>query len=239
MNINDNCGSTHIEVLQSEVLKEKADFGLAFDGDGDRLIAVDENGREINGDAIMYLCAKYLHRMKKLRHNTLVVTVMSNIGLKLALQSEGIDIVETQVGDRYILQKMMENNFNLGGEQSGHIIYSDINTTGDGLITSMLLASIIASDTKAFSEHLTGLLVYPQILVNVRVEPEKKLLYQNNTLVEEAVRELSKKYQGEGRILLRHSGTEPLVRIMIEGKNQEAIQKDANTLAELIAKISK
>ncbi len=238
MNINEQCGSTNIARLQNEVIKENADFGLAFDGDGDRLIAVDENGKELNGDRIMYLCAKQLKAQKKLQHSTLVVTVMSNIGLKIALQNEGIDIVETQVGDRYILQKMMENNYNLGGEQSGHIIYSDINTTGDALVSAMLLASIASESGKSLSQHFTDFIEYPQILLNVKVEPDKKLLYQDNPLVEEAVKELNKRYRGEGRILLRHSGTEPLVRIMIEGKNQEAIQKDANALAALIAKIS-
>ena len=238
-NINENCGSTHIANLQKKVLEEKADFGLAFDGDGDRLIAVDENGKKVDGDGIMYICAKYLSAEKKLNKNTLVLTSMSNLGLKIALQKEGIDIIETSVGDRYILQKMIENNLKLGGEQSGHIIYSDVNTTGDGIASAILLSHIIKSSGKTLSQNVASFIEYPQILINIRVENNKKYEYQNNPQVEEKVKFLEKKYAGDGKILLRHSGTEPLVRVMIQGKSHEEIQADASDLADLIAEISK
>ncbi len=239
VNINDNCGSLHISNLQQEVLKEHADFGLAFDGDGDRLIAVDENGKEVNGDGIMYICAKYLKAHKKLHKNTLVVTTMSNMGLKIALQNENIDIVETNVGDRYILQKMIEEGYNFGGEQSGHIIYSDINTTGDGIVSALLLSNIIKESKKSLSQNVANFITFPQVLINVRVDADKKFAYQDNAEVEQAMKILTKKYAGEGRILLRHSGTEPLVRIMMEGKNHSQIFEDASMLADMIARISK
>ena len=238
-NINENCGSTHIANLQKKVLEKNADFGLAFDGDGDRLIAVDENGKKVDGDGIMYLCAKYLSTEKKLNKNTLVLTSMSNLGLKIALQKEGIDIIETSVGDRYILQKMIENNLILGGEQSGHIIYSDVNTTGDGIASAILLSYIIQSSGKTLSQNVANFIEYPQVLINIRVEGDKKYQYQNDLQVEEKVKLLERKYAGDGKILLRHSGTEPLVRVMIQGKNHEEIQKDASDLADLIAEISK
>lgn len=239
LNINEECGSLHISNLQKEVLKENADFGLAFDGDGDRLIAVDENGKEVNGDGIMYICAKYLKEQKKLHKNTLVVTIMSNMGLKVALQEEDIDIVETKVGDRYILQKMIEGKYNFGGEQSGHIIYSDVNTTGDGIASALMLASIVKNSKKSLSQNVANFIAYPQVLVNVRVDEDKKYVYQESAEVKQALESLNKKYANQGRILLRHSGTEPLVRVMMEGENYSQIFEDATMLADVIAKISK
>lgn len=239
ININEECGSLHISNLQKEVLKENADFGLAFDGDGDRLIAVDENGKEVNGDGIMYICAKHLKEQKKLHKNTVVVTVMSNMGLKIALQNEDIDIVETNVGDRYILQKMIEGKYNFGGEQSGHIIYSDVNTTGDGIATALMLASIVKNSGKPLSQNVANFISYPQVLINVRVDEDKKFVYQNNGEVNQVLEYLNKKYANQGRILLRHSGTEPLVRVMMEGENYSQILEDATLLADVIAKISK
>jgi phosphoglucosamine mutase len=200
-NINDNCGSTHIASLQNEVVTKHADFGLAFDGDGDRLIAVDENGKEVNGDGIMYLCARFLQKEKRLQKDTLVLTKMSNIGLKIALQREGIDIVETNVGDRYILQKMLDGGYNLGGEQSGHIIFSDVNTTGDGLATALLLTSIIKKSGKTLSQNVANFITYPQVLVNVRVHPDKKLIYAQNEQILTRIQELQKKYDGEAESL--------------------------------------
>ena len=238
-NINDGCGSTHIAGLQNEVMKEQADFGLAFDGDGDRLIAVDENGRELNGDAVMYICARHLKAEKKLAKNTVVGTIMSNMGLQAALNKEGIDMVRTSVGDRYILQKMIECGYTFGGEQSGHLICSAINTTGDGIASALLLASIVQNSGRSLSQNAAGFIPFPQVLVNVRLEPEKKYAYQNSDEIREAVDALNKKYDGQGRVLLRHSGTEPLVRIMVEGRDTEQISRDAQILAELVAKISK
>lgn len=238
-NINDNCGSTHINALINAVKKNNADFGFAFDGDADRLLACDENGKEINGDMIMYLIAKYLKEQNELYDNTLVLTVMSNLGLKKAMQEAGINIVETAVGDRYILQEMLRNGFTLGGEQSGHIINSKINSTGDGLATALMISCILSQKKCKMSELFSDFVNYPQILVNVRTEPDKKMLYETSEEVKSVLDALTKKYKGNGRILLRPSGTEPLVRVMIEGLNEEEIKNDAEYLADIIAKVSK
>lgn len=239
ININSDCGSTHTEMLKLETVKNNADFGLAFDGDADRLIACDENGNEVNGDMIMYLLAKELHARKELKDDTLVITVMSNLGLKLALEECGIKTVQTAVGDRYILQEMKQNEYSLGGEQSGHIIDLNVNSTGDGLATALMLSYLIKKSGKKLSELLKDFKTYPQILVNVKTTPENKLKYQENEKVAKALDELNVKYDGKGRVLLRHSGTEPLVRVMIEGLDTEEINADANYLAEIIAEISK
>ncbi len=238
-NINDNCGSTHLRSLQKEVVKNKADFGLAFDGDADRLLAVDEKGNEVNGDMIMYLFALYLQQNKMLKKDTLVITVMSNIGLKKALAENNICVSETAVGDRYILQRMESDSFNLGGEQSGHIICSLLNTTGDGLASALLLSKLLTEAQRPFSELFKSYVNYPQILVNVKTAADKKLFYIDNEKVMAKKIELEEKYSGIGKILLRHSGTEPLVRVMIEGNDEEQIKTDAHELADIIQEISK
>ncbi len=239
ININANCGSTHTEMLKSETVKNHADLGLAFDGDADRLIACDENGNEINGDMIMYLLAKDLHDRNELKDDILVITVMSNLGLKLALEENGIKTVQTAVGDRYILREMKQNGYTLGGEQSGHIIDLNINSTGDGLATALMLSYLVKNSGQKLSELLKDFKTYPQILVNVKTTPENKLKYRGDERVAKALNELNAKYDGKGRVLLRHSGTEPLVRVMIEGLDTAEITADANYLAGIIDEISK
>lgn len=239
ININDNCGSTHLNALAEAVKCNNADLGFAFDGDADRLLACDENGNEINGDMIMYIIAKYLKKHNELKDDTLVVTVMSNLGLKKAMQNENINVVETAVGDRYILQEMLKNGYTLGGEQSGHIINAKLNSTGDGLATALTVANIFSEKNCKFSELFNGFVNYPQVLVNVKTSPDKKTVYKTNDEVIQAMDKLNKKYEGNGRILLRPSGTEPLVRVMIEGTNIEEITNDAKYLAEIIDKVSK
>lgn len=238
-NINEHCGSTHLDGLRAHVVSENADFGIAFDGDGDRLMAVDENGNIVNGDKLMYLFAQYFKNRNTLRKDTVIVTTMSNLGLLKALNAIGIDYRQTDVGDRYILQKILSEGYNFGGEQSGHIIIYDINTTGDGLASALILANIIRESNVSLGELTRKFTNYPQILLNVKVESEKKLRYKDSDEVAGAVELLNKKYEGNGRILLRHSGTEPLVRIMIEGEDQSEIEKDAQHLAEIIERISK
>jgi phosphoglucosamine mutase len=236
-NINHKCGSTHLEALQKQVVCEQADFGIAFDGDGDRLMAIDKEGNIVNGDMLMLLFAKYLKKKNALSKNTVIITTMSNMGLLKALESNGIAYDQTDVGDRYILQKLLSGGYNFGGEQSGHIILFDINTTGDGLASALMLAKIIKETDLNLGELTRDFVNYPQILVNVKVETQNKLCYKESREVAEAVDKLNRSYQGNGRILLRHSGTEPLVRIMIEGKDQRAIENDAHFLAAIIEKI--
>ncbi len=239
ININSECGSTHTQQLKNTVVGSTSDLGLAFDGDADRLIACDETGKEINGDMIMYLMAKQMHNQGNLKDNTLVITVMSNLGLKIALEKENIKTVQTAVGDRYILQEIKQNGYTLGGEQSGHIINTNINSTGDGLATALMLSYLFEKSGKKMSELLCDYREYPQILVNVKTSIENKLRYQNSEEIKHALCLLEEKYRGNGRVLLRHSGTEPLVRVMIEGTDIDEITSDANRLALLIEKISK
>lgn len=236
-NINDSCGSTHLEALSQKVRETKADLGMAFDGDADRLLAVDENGNTVDGDKIMFLLARYMKEEGTLFEDTLVLTVMSNLGLKKALAAEGIRIVETTVGDRYILKEMLEKGYTLGGEQSGHIINKTVNSTGDGLATALLLAHVLTKSGKTLTETFGGFDLYPQILLNVKTTPENKLRYIGNEEVAAEVKAIEDRYDSTGRILLRHSGTEPLVRIMIEGEDPDVIQKDAEYLAEVIDRI--
>ena len=238
MNINDNCGSTHIEALQKEVLEQGADVGFAFDGDGDRLICVDEKGNEVDGDAIMYILARHLKAQGKLNKNTLVITTMSNLGLTTALKKEGIKTVQTDVGDRHIVHEMRKEDYSFGGEQSGHIIIKDCNTTGDGVATATLLAKVVKESGKPFSSLLENYKKFPQVLINVKLEADKKLCYKDNAKVLAFVDELNEKYQSSGRVLLRHSGTEPVVRVMIEGQCQDEIEKDALMLSEIVREVS-
>ena len=236
-NINANCGSTHMEELQARVVYEKADVGLAFDGDADRMLAVDENGKIVDGDQLMAICGNYMKQKGTLKKNTIVVTVMTNLGFTLMGEKQGIHIEKTKVGDRYVLENMRENGYNIGGEQSGHIIFLDDNTTGDGLLSALHLLQVMVETKKKLSE-LAGIMeVLPQALVNAKVPNHKKDKFMEYSEIAEAIAEVEKKFNGEGRVLIRPSGTEPLVRVMIEGKDQKVIDEEAKKLADLITKI--
>ncbi|KAB1434561.1 phosphoglucosamine mutase [Candidatus Galacturonibacter soehngenii] len=235
-NINSNCGSTHMEELKARVVYEKAALGLAFDGDADRLLAVDENGKLVDGDELMAICGYYLKETNRLKNNTIVATVMSNLGFMLMGQKNGLNIEQTKVGDRYVLERMIEIGANLGGEQSGHIIFLDENTTGDGLISALHLLEVIVNTKKPLSELASIMEVMPQALVNAKVPTHKKDKYMEYPEIAEAIQRIEERFAGEGRVLIRPSGTEPLVRVMIEGKDQEIIEREATDLAELITK---
>lgn len=236
-NINANCGSTHMGELQARVVYERAKIGLAFDGDADRLLAVDENGNRIDGDVIMAIIGNHMKSKGQLKDNTIVATVMSNLGFFLMGKENGIKIEQTKVGDRYVLERMVEIGANLGGEQSGHIIFLDENTTGDGLLSALHLLQVIVETGKSLSELATVMTVLPQALVGARVPNHKKDSYMEYTEIADAIERVSEKFQGEGRVLIRPSGTEPLVRVMIEGKDQSMIEKEARELAELIQNV--
>lgn len=233
-NINDKCGSTHPEGLQEAVLKNKADLGLAYDGDADRLIAVNEKGQIVDGDHIMILSAIYLKKHNKLAKDTLVVTVMSNIGLVIAAKENNIKLATTAVGDRYVLEEMKNSGYNLGGEQSGHMIFLDYNTTGDGTLSSLVLAQIVKEEGKALSELAAVMNQYPQVLVNARIKNENKNRYMEITEIKAEIERIEKLMDGCGRVLIRPSGTEPLVRVMLEGKDEGQLKELATNLANLI-----
>lgn len=233
-NINSSCGSTHMEELQARVVYEKANVGLAFDGDADRLLAVDENGKIVDGDQIMAIVGNYMKGQGKLKNDTIVATVMSNLGFFLMGERNGITIEQTKVGDRYVLERMKEIGASLGGEQSGHIIFLDENTTGDGLLSALHLLQVMVETGKSLSELAEIMEVLPQALVNARVADYKKDKYMEYPVIVDAIRELETKFEGQGRVLIRPSGTEPLVRVMIEGKDQQVIQEEAKKLANLI-----
>lgn len=233
-NINAGCGSTHMEELMERVKAEKADVGLAFDGDADRLLAVDEKGNKVDGDQIMGIVGNYLKEQKKLKKDTIVATVMSNLGFFLMGEKQGIHMEQTKVGDRYVLERMRQIGANLGGEQSGHVIFLDENTTGDGLLSALHLLQVLVDTKKPLSELATIMEVLPQALVNAKVPNDKKNSYMENPQIADAIDALTKKFVGEGRVLIRPSGTEPLVRVMIEGRDQNRIQEEAEKLATLI-----
>ncbi|MCI8798875.1 phosphoglucosamine mutase [Acetatifactor muris] len=234
ININSNCGSTHMAELQARVVYEKASVGLAFDGDADRLLAVDENGEIVNGDQIMAIVGNHMKTGGKLKKDTIVATVMSNLGFFLMGKENGLTIEQTKVGDRYVLERMKEIGASLGGEQSGHIIFLDENTTGDGLLSALHLLQVMTETGKKLSE-LAGIMeVLPQALINAKVANHKKEKYMEYPVIAEAIRKLEEKFAGEGRVLIRPSGTEPLVRVMIEGKDQQVIHQEAEKLACLI-----
>ncbi|MBQ6637155.1 MAG: phosphoglucosamine mutase [Lachnospiraceae bacterium] len=233
-NINANCGSTHMEELCARVVYEKANLGIAFDGDADRMLAVDENGKLVDGDQIMSIIGNHMKDQGTLKQDTIVVTVMSNLGMTLMAKEHGINLEQTKVGDRYVLEHMKEHDYNLGGEQSGHIIFLDRNTTGDGLLSALLLLQVIVDTGKKLSELASIMEVLPQALVNAKVPNHKKEHYMEYPEIAAAIDELNKKFAGEGRVLIRPSGTEPMVRVMIEGKDQKMIEQDARNLAELI-----
>lgn len=233
-NINANCGSTHMEELQARVVYEKADVGLAFDGDADRMLAVDEKGNLVDGDQLMAICGCHMKKKGTLKKNTIVVTVMTNLGFSLMGEREGIHVEKTKVGDRYVLENMLENGYNIGGEQSGHIIFLDDNTTGDGLLSGLHLLQVMKETGRKLSELAEVMEILPQALVNAKVPNHKKEKFMEYTEIAEAIKALEDKFNGEGRVLIRPSGTEPLVRVMIEGKNQGEIEEEAQKLAELI-----
>ena len=233
-NINENCGSTHPERLCELVRELGADVGLAFDGDADRLMAVDERGRVVNGDQVMCICANHLKQQGRLRNNTLVTTIMSNMGLDLALKKLGIQNVKTRVGDRYVLENMLANNYSLGGEQSGHVIFLDYNTTGDGLITALQLLTVIVESKQSLSRLARIMEVLPQALYGAHVSDARKYDYDKDETILASIAALEKKYEGRGRVLVRASGTEPIVRVMIEGPDQHEMDQDVYDLAKLI-----
>ncbi|MCI2948870.1 phosphoglucosamine mutase [Staphylococcus caledonicus] len=231
-NINDNCGSTHPELLAEKVLETESDFGLAFDGDGDRLIAVDEKGNIIDGDQIMFVIGREMHKNHELNNDMIVSTVMSNLGFYKALENEGIKSNKTKVGDRYVVEEMRRGNYNLGGEQSGHIVMMDYNTTGDGLLTGVQLAAVIKMTGKPLSELAAQMKKYPQSLINVKVTDKHHV--EENEDVKQVMNEVETEMNGEGRILVRPSGTEPLVRVMVEAATDEKAQDFAQRIANVV-----
>lgn len=232
LNINLNCGSTHIEELQKYVVAEGCDVGFAYDGDADRCIAVDETGRIIDGDAILYICGKYMKEQGSLFHNTIVTTVMSNLGLYKALEKEGISYVQTAVGDKYVYENMAATGHCLGGEQSGHIIFSKHATTGDGILTSLKVMEVMLEKKESLSKLAAPLAVYPQVLKNVRVKDKQAA--QDDPAVQEEAKKVAERLGNEGRILLRQSGTEPLVRVMVEAKDLETCQSCVDQVVKVI-----
>ncbi|MDR0885152.1 MAG: phosphoglucosamine mutase [Clostridiales Family XIII bacterium] len=236
ININDGVGSTHPETLCNFVKQVGADIGLAYDGDSDRLIAVDETGEIINGDRIMYICAQMLKEEGTLAHNTLTATVMSNLGLRLALEEADILMQTADVGDRYVLELMQQTGSVLGGEQSGHIIFLDKNTTGDGVYASLQLIRAIKKSGKKASELKNKVKIYPQVLVNAKVKTKNKHKYEEDREIWGKIIDLEKEMEGRGRVLIRPSGTEPLVRVMLEGEDEEKLGAMATELATLIEK---
>lgn len=233
-NINKDCGSTHLESLQREVVKSGAKVGLAFDGDADRLLAVDEKGQVVDGDQLMAICGLYMREKGHLKKDTIVATVMSNLGFYIMAEQQGLHIEQTAVGDRYVLECMREKDYSIGGEQSGHIIFLDENTTGDGLLSAMHLLDVMVHKNKPLSELASVVKVLPQVLVNAKVSNKNKYKYQEDEEIQKAIAELEAKFDGKGRVLIRPSGTEPLVRVMIEGQDQEELNKEAEKLAEFI-----
>ena len=234
ININKDCGSTHPEHLMAFVKENHCDLGLAFDGDADRCLAVDEKGNLVNGDFMIAICAKHLKSIGKLTKDTVVVTVMSNLGLDIAMKHEEIVTVKTKVGDRYVLEKMQQEGYSLGGEQSGHVIFLDFNTTGDGLVSGLQLATVIKETGKPLSELAAMMTELPQVLVNATVPTGKKDIHETDSEIVEEIRKIEEKLDGCGRVLIRPSGTEPLVRVMLEGKVQSQLDEMAHSLAKLI-----
>ena len=234
ININKNCGSTHLEMLQEEVVKGKFNLGIAYDGDGDRCLAVDENGNIIDGDKILAVISNYMKKNGTLNKNTLVATVMSNLGLNKYAEKNNIKFIQTNVGDRYVLEQMLKDGYNIGGEQSGHVILLDYNPTGDGILTSLMLIKIILEENKTASEVCNIVKIFPQVLVNAKVDSNKKDMYKNDTEIIQKIESIEKEFSGNGRTLIRPSGTEPLIRVMIEGEDINEITKRAKELAKLI-----
>ena len=236
ININENCGSTHLNTIKNFVLENKLSLGIAYDGDGDRCLAVDEKGNEIDGDKLLAIISQNLRKHGKLNKDTIVATVMSNLGLNKYARDNGLELLQTKVGDRYVLEEMLKNGFNLGGEQSGHVILLDYNPTGDGILTSLMLIKTILEENKKASELSNLVKKYPQVLINAKVSSDKKYDYDKDSEIRSNIDKLEKEFAGNGRVLIRPSGTEPLVRVMIEGEDQEYISKKATDIANLIEK---
>ncbi len=233
-NINKNCGSTHLEVLQDFVVRNQCDAGLAFDGDADRFLAVDENGEVVDGDKLIAIFAKYLKENNKLKNNTAVVTVMSNMGFFKFCEENGIVCEKTKVGDRYVLENMLANGHSIGGEQSGHLIFLDHATTGDGQLSALKLLCIMKETGKKLSELASQMEVFPQVLINVRVSDFGKAKFPRDKEIQTAIEAAEKELGTDGRVLVRVSGTEPLIRVMLEGKDEEKINILAQEIVEVI-----
>ena len=225
-------------MLKEYVTSNKYNLGIAYDGDGDRCLAVDENGNEINGDIMLAILSKYLKEENSLKKDTVVATVMSNLGLDIYCQNNNLNLEKTNVGDRYVLEEMLNKGYNLGGEQSGHIIFLDYNPTGDGILTSLMLIRSMVKYNKKASELASIIDIYPQVLVNAKVDLDKKYLYKEDSEITKMIQEVEEELKNEGRVLIRPSGTEPLVRVMLEGKNIDKITQYANDIAKVIEKKS-
>ncbi len=234
VNINDSCGSTHPEELMRFVKSASLDLGLAFDGDADRMLAVDENGELVDGDKVIAICAKRMKEEGRLSKDTAVVTVMSNLGFFKFCDEEGINCARTAVGDRYVLERMLKDGYNIGGEQSGHVIFLDYATTGDGELSGVQLIETIVKTGKKLSELASVMNVYPQVLINVKVSPEGKKKYNNDEYIIAATQKAEMELMGDGRVLVRVSGTEPLVRVMLEGRDIDHIQKLGEEIADVV-----
>ena len=232
ININDGCGSTHLEQLQKAVVREEADLGIAYDGDADRLLAVDEEGNVVDGDKLLLIFGSYLDKEGLLKENTIVITVMSNLGLKVACKERGIQTLETAVGDRYVIEGMKESGAVLGGEQSGHIVFDMDNTTGDGILSSVKLLQILKQSKRKLSALANEMEQYPQILINVPVK--QKQGWENKAEIKAAIDKAEAELGDTGRVLVRASGTENLLRVMVEGKKQEQIERLANEIADVV-----
>ena len=233
-NINVGCGSLHMEGLQDEVLRQNAALGVAFDGDADRSLFVDAKGQLIDGDGSLWVLAKYMHARNQLHHDTVVATVMSNLGLEVALKSQGLSLVRTDVGDKYVLEELVRLDASLGGEQSGHIIFPMLSLAGDGLITTLCILRTMSEEGKALHELAAGFQTYPQILVNVAVRVKQP--FAEVAAIQNAAKNIKAELGARGRLLLRYSGTEPLARVMIEGESQDQIERHATELATVIRK---
>ena len=234
VNINKDCGSTHLEGLKKYVKENHMSLGIAYDGDGDRCLLVDENGNEIDGDKIIAVISNYLQKQGKLKNDTVVATVMSNLGLKKYAENNKLNYKQTKVGDRYVLEEMLKNGYNLGGEQSGHIIFLDYNPTGDGILTSLMFIKVLLEEKLTASEASKIVTIFPQVLINAKISSDKKYDFDKDEKIVSEIEKLEKEFSGNGRVLIRASGTEPLVRVMIEGEDKEKIQKEAEKLANLI-----
>tara|TARA_B110000503_G_scaffold23764_1_gene37218 strand:- start:1401 stop:2744 length:1344 start_codon:yes stop_codon:yes gene_type:complete len=230
-NINDQCGSTYMEGVCARVVEEKADFGIALDGDGDRVLFSDANGEVVDGDELIYIIAQHRHQ-SAMGCNGVAGTLMSNLGMELALKNLGIPFLRTKVGDRYVVEALKENGWSLGGEGSGHVLCSDLNTTGDGIVAALQVIRAISDSGKTLAELKTGMQKFPQIMINVRLA--KKVDISNNSAINSAVADAEKKLAGRGRVLLRPSGTEPLIRVMAEGDDQALVEQQVQDIAKVV-----
>ncbi|NLC67597.1 MAG: phosphoglucosamine mutase, partial [Clostridiaceae bacterium] len=228
------CGSTDCGSIRKFTTECGADIGLAFDGDADRVIAVDERGNMVDGDQVMAITGLQMKKEGRLAKNTIVATVMTNMGFDVMARREGINVVKTRVGDRYVLEEMLNNGYSLGGEQSGHVIFLEHNTTGDGIVTALQLLRVMKITGKSLSELASVMEVFPQVLKNARVRAENKHKYLEDEIIADMCRHLEEEFNGEGRMLIRPSGTEPLIRVMIEGKEINYIKRKAEDLVEVI-----